>query len=52
MNFLEIVHFLVTQTPEKVSKLNPDIPEDLEEVLHIMIAKNKRDRIQVIFLGT
>lgn len=49
MNHLEIIHFLVTQTPEKVSHLNPDIPKDLETVIHLMIAKNKQDRIQVVF---
>lgn len=47
MEPLEIIHFTVTQVPPPVRTLNPSVPEELEEVLNIMIAKNKQERAQV-----
>lgn len=47
MSFLEISHFTVSQSPPDLSELNPDVPKDLQIIINMMMAKNKRDRVQV-----
>jgi hypothetical protein len=49
MEVLEIVNFTVMQMPQEISELNPEVPEDLALVIKTMIAKNKRERVQVLF---
>jgi hypothetical protein len=49
MEVLEIVNFTVMQMPQEISELNPEVPEDLALVIKTMIAKNKRERVQVPF---
>lgn len=44
---LEIVHFTVAQNPIDVRVLNPSVPLDLKEVIDVMIAKNKQERVKV-----
>lgn len=49
MNTLDIIHFTVTQNPIPISSLNSNVPTELEAVVDIMMAKNKEERVQVIF---
>jgi serine/threonine protein kinase len=46
-NTLDIIHYTVTRTPPTISSLNPDVPSDLENVITMMMAKNKEERVQV-----
>ena len=48
MKTLDIIHFTVTQNPQSISSLNEDVPSEVEEIVNIMIAKNKEDRVQVM----
>lgn len=47
MEPLEIIQFTVTQNPRDISELVPDVSQDLKTLVAMMIAKNKRDRVQV-----
>lgn len=44
---LEIVHFAVAQNPIDLRLVNPEIPVELKQLLDVMIAKNKQERVQV-----
>jgi hypothetical protein len=49
MKTLDIIHFTVTQDPIPICTLNPNVPAVIEKVIKIMVAKNKEDRVQVLF---
>lgn len=42
----DIIHLTVAQKPMDIATLNPKVPGDLRQVIDIMIAKNKQDRVQ------
>lgn len=44
---LDIIHFTVTQTSPDIMLFNKNIPPELKRVVDIMLAKNKKDRVQV-----
>lgn len=46
-NTLELIHATVTTTPQDIVTLNPNVPQALGMLIHMMLAKNKQDRVQV-----
>ena len=47
MELLEIIHFTVTQNPVPIRTINPAVPEQLEQIISLMLSKNKQERVQV-----
>eukprot|EP01127_Copromyxa_protea_P009181 TRINITY_DN2145_c0_g1_i9.p1 TRINITY_DN2145_c0_g1~~TRINITY_DN2145_c0_g1_i9.p1 ORF type:complete len:1144 (-),score=141.97 TRINITY_DN2145_c0_g1_i9:2628-5960(-) len=43
---LDIIHYMVTQTPPRIGYINPQVPKDMQDIVETMMAKNKDDRMQ------